>query len=109
MIKRKQRLKPTVEFLKDSQKKEKGGVKIYFKNNNLKFSRFVVSVPNKIYPKAVERNKIKRQIKTIFKNWEKNRKDIKLNYDILVMVVKKLPMRFQSLKNRLTMLLEDLK
>lgn len=109
MIKRKQRLKPTVEFLKNSQKKEKEGIKIYFLKNNLEYSRFIVIVSNKIYPKAVKRNKIKRQLKAILKNWEKNRKDIKFNYDILVMVVKELPVKFQSLKDKLVPLLKDLK
>lgn len=52
--------------------------------NGLKFNRFAVIVGIKVNKKAVQRNKIKRQIKNILKN-QKYRKII--NYDIIVLTL----------------------
>lgn len=59
------------------------GIKVY--NNNLSFSRMGVLVGKKFSKKAVERNKVKRQIATIFQDfWE----TIKPGIDIIVFLKK---------------------
>ena len=52
--------------------------------NNLTCNRYGIMVSNKISKKAVERNKIKRQIKVILNILEEN---IKIGYDIIIIAL----------------------
>ncbi len=58
---------------------------IKVKNNNLKVTRVGIAIGLKFSKKAVKRNKIKRQLREIFR---KRIKQIKIGKDIIVMVKK---------------------
>ena len=107
MIKRKQRLPPILylDCFKKGRVKENDYFRIFYKKNDLTYCRFGVVVSNKIFKKAVKRNKLKRQIKAMLKDFEKRKK---VNYDLLV-VVKKAPLiKFKEIKIVFDKLLESL-
>jgi ribonuclease P protein component len=58
-----------------------GMIMLMVRSNSLKLTRFGVVVSAKFSKKAVERNRIKRQIRAII---EKNREDIKPGQDIVI-------------------------
>jgi len=112
MINKKQRLSPSLisDFLKQSQHKENDFFKIFYRQNNLDYNRFAVIAPNKNFQTLVLRNKIRRQVKGILRNWEKERQFLKpkFNFDLIVLI-KKLSFRDKLiLKNSLLNLLESL-
>ncbi len=51
------------------------GMRLISLSNNLSYDRFIV-IPAKKYGNSVERNKIRRQAKEIFRNWEKRHSDL---------------------------------
>ncbi len=73
--------KKTQNFLKSENTKF---FLIKYKENNFDFCRFAVVVPKKLVKKAVERNKIKRQVKAILKDYVKIG-----NYDFLIFLKNK--------------------
>lgn len=100
-------IKKNFEFTNIINKNQKYGnqyFSIYVSKSNLNHYRFGISVPKKI-GKAVVRNKIKRQIKSILKS-NKNYFKV-IDY---VIIVKKglLDLNYQVIKNKLISLLFNL-
>lgn len=110
MIKRKQRIPSSAfkEIFKKAKKKENEYFKIFYLENDLEFYRFAVIVPLEFFLKSVIRNKIKRQIQFILKDWERRHSSFKNNLDLIVLVKKPVNSNFQSLKNFILPLLESL-
>jgi len=114
MISKKQRLplSSISNFFKQSRSKENDFLKIFYRQNNLGYNRFAVIAPNKNFRTLVLRNKTRRQVKAILRNWDKERQFSNLkpefNFDLIVLI-KKPPSRNKLiLKNSLLNLLESL-
>lgn len=110
MIKKYQRI-PSVlfkEYLRKAKKKENSYFKVYYLKNNLDFCRFGIIVSNQIVSKSVLRNRIKRQLRALLINWEKEKRYNKENFDLIVLVKKILAKDYQSLKYSLFSLLQSL-
>lgn len=68
------RIKKTNEIkkvLKDGKKKKIGYLLFKFIENNLPISRFAIIISSRVSKKAVKRNKIKRQISEILRQYRK--------------------------------------
>lgn len=70
------------EIIRQTKSYKNKYISIYIRKNNLDYSRFGISIPKK-YGKAVERNKIKRQVKEIIDN---NKILFKNNKDYIIIV-----------------------
>lgn len=81
-FKKKERIhfkKEFLDILKNGKKKENAQLKLYYKLNNLKYSRLGIII-NKKFGKANERNKAKRIIRELFRT---GKYDIKKGYDLI--------------------------
>jgi ribonuclease P protein component len=76
---------------------------IYYQKNNLNYPRFSVLPKKEIFKKAVERNKVKRQVYIIIRELLKEGK-IK-NYDFFIILSRE--QNFDQLKNSLTKILTN--
>ncbi|MEZ4936156.1 MAG: ribonuclease P protein component [Crocinitomicaceae bacterium] len=83
---------------------------IYFGINSEPFHRIVVSVPKRNFKKAVDRNRIKRQLREI---WRKNREEIKNNnghcFDLFIIYTGKEELEYQKLESKFILLLKEIK
>lgn len=78
---------------------------IFFKKNNLSHPRFAISVSKKNEKKAVNRNKAKRQIKSILRPYSNKQS----SFDLLIIVKKQfLKSDFIEKKNQLENLLNKI-
>ncbi len=110
MLKKNNRITKDKEFEKIF-KKGKGkyssilGIKVI--NNNLEDSRFGIIVSTKISKKAVERNKIKRQIREIIKKYLPN---VNIGKDIVVITLPKIKeANFEQIEKSFIFCLKKLK
>jgi len=70
-------------------------------NNNLNINRFGIIVGKKVSKKAVERNKIKRQIRAIIRS--KKLEKIKQGYDCLIIALPKIKLtNYQTIEKSIT-------
>ncbi len=81
--------------------------KVFYRDNNLNFSRFSIKPQNKIFKKAVERNKVKRRIYNILRE-EKIFERIK-GKDFLIFLQKKevLDMNYEEMKEKILKILKE--
>ncbi|MGM0420031.1 MAG: ribonuclease P protein component [Bacillota bacterium] len=78
---------------------------VYWLNNNLSYNRYGISISKKV-GKAVIRNKLKRRLKEILRNWEHSY-EIKRGYDIIIIARKPvISLEFQDLKTDLRKLMK---
>ncbi|MGB9726551.1 MAG: ribonuclease P protein component [Minisyncoccia bacterium] len=110
MIKKRQRIPSLLipQIFQKGKVKENEEVKIYYLKNSLNYCRFAVVISNKATNKSVLRNRIKRQIKSILKQWEKEKEGLKSKFDLIIVVKKFILKDYQSLKEILFSFLESL-
>jgi len=114
MISKRQRFPSSLisNFFKQSRNKENDFFKIFYLRNNLGYNRFAVIAPNKNFRTLVLRNKTRRQVKAILRNWDKECQfsNLKPKYTFdLIVLIKKPPFRDKLIfKNSLLVLLESL-
>ena len=64
--------------------------------------RVMISVPKKLYPKAVDRNRIRRQIKEAYRlNKLQSQDGARLNINIAYIYLAKEPLDFKTIENKL--------
>lgn len=83
----KYRIKSNIEFdniIKNGRKKSNSFFVIYYKDRNLLFSRFGISLSKK-FGNAVKRNKYKRVLREIIRN---NQKKFKNDFDYIIIMKK---------------------
>ncbi len=102
MLKKENRLKKQKDFenvFQNGKSFKEGGLYFKIKENNLGFPRFGFVVSKKNFPKAIERNKIKRILREAIK-----KEELKKNIDVIIVVN---PERdIDNLKNDLKKFLE---
>lgn len=98
-MKKQYRIKKSKEIDAVIKEKKRYGNKyfvVYYKVNEEQHFRFAISIGRK-YGKAVERNKIKRQIRSVFRNLNKS-----FSYDYVVVVKTNAKnLNFTEIKNNL--------
>ena len=77
-------------------------------NNNLTITRLGISIQGRIFPKATQRNRVKRLIKEVFR---RNKHNILSGYDILVKPknIELADLKYQDVEERLLSLFREAK
>lgn len=96
------------QFFRKAKRKENEEFRVYYLKNDFNYCRFAVIISNKVNNKSVLRNKIRRRIKVILKQLEKEKKLLRNNFDLVILVKKIISKDFQSLKENLLSLLGGL-
>ena len=80
-----------------------------FLDNEIIKTKFAFLISKKIYLKAVQRNKLKRQMSEITRNWLKTHKDFQKSSDFVILPLASIrETGFEDLKKDLNLLLNEL-
>lgn len=83
---------------------------IYWGANNEPYHRIVVSVPKRNFKKAVDRNRIKRQLREIWRRQKPNLGDPQgKKYDLFIIFTGKEEFDYKKLESKFVLLLNELK